>query len=108
MGKFALLAALLVASAGALRIPDTPGKTHDDEAVFEIHGQQVIAQYHSTEHGQGIFVDDDDASRLVGPPPQQHEYEPLCMVDPKPGGPWHPGPEFTNLTIYEALSANEQ
>ena len=107
MGKFALLAALLVASAGALRIPDTPGKTHDDEAVFEIHDQQVIAQYHSTEHGHIILVDDDDASRLVGPPTKQHECEPL-YTDLRLGGPWHPGPEFTNLTIYEALSANEQ
>jgi len=107
MGKFALLAALLVASAGALRIPDTPGKTHDDEAVFEIYDQQVIAQHHSTEHGQGIFVGDDDTSRLVGTP-TQHEGEPPCTDHHKLRGPWLPGPEFTNLTIYEVLSSNEQ
>lgn len=104
MGKFALLAALLVASAGALSVPDTPGKTHGDEAVFEIHDQQVIAQYHSPEHGQGNFVEDDDAARLLDPP----KWEPAHTDHLKPGGPWHPGPEFTNLTIYQALSANEQ
>jgi hypothetical protein len=109
MGKFALLATLLVASAGALRIPDTPGRTHDDEAVFENYDQHVIAQHHSTEHGQGIFVGDDDASRLVGPPTQhEHEREPPCTDHHKLGEPWHPGPEFTNLTIYETLSSNEQ
>ena len=104
MGKFALLAALLASSAGALSISHTPGKTNGDEAVFEIHDQQVIGQYHSTEHGQGIFVEDDDATRLVGPP----EWEPARTDHLKPGGPWHPGPVFTNLTIYQALSANEQ
>ena len=101
MAKFALLAALLVASAGALSISDTPGKTHDDDAVFEIPNQQVIPQYHSSEHGQGILVDDDDTTRHVGPP-TKHEWEPVYA------GPWHPGPKFTNLTIYQALSTNEQ
>ena len=104
MGKFALLTALLVASAGARSIPDTPSKTHGDEALFENHDQQVIAQYHSTEHGQGNFVEDDDAVRQVGPP----QWEPARTDHLKLGGPWHPGPEFTNLTIYQALSANEQ
>ncbi len=102
MGKFALLAALLVASAGALRNSDTPGKTHGDEAVFEIHDQQVIPQYHPSEHGQGNFVDDDDTTRL-----RSHS----CWGVPTKlayGGPWHPGPEFTNLTIYQVLSTNEQ
>jgi len=108
MGKFALLAALLVASAGALKLPDTSGKEHGDDAVFEIRGQQILGQHDSTEHGQGIIVNDDDAARLGGPPTQQHEWDPPRVDHPKSGGPWHPGPKFTNLTIYEALSADEQ
>ena len=99
MGKFALLAALLVVSAAALRIPVTSDKKHDDEALLEIHGQQVLGHYHSTEHGQGILVNDEVA---------QLEQELTFTDHLKPGGPWHPGPKFTNLTIYEALSANEQ
>lgn len=100
MGKFALLATLLVASAAALNTPGTSGKEHGDDAVFEIRGQQVLGQHHPTEHGQGTFINDDDAAR--------HEREPPYKDHPKPGGPWHPGPKFTNLTIYEALSADEQ
>jgi hypothetical protein len=107
MGKFALLAALLVASAGALSIPDSSDKEYGGEAVLKIHDQQVIGQYHPTEHGQGIVVDDEDAARLVGPP-QQHEEVPPFTEHPKPGEPWHPGPKFTHLTIYEALSADEK
>lgn len=112
MGKFALLAALLVASAGAsagaLKNPDTSGETHGDEVVFEIHDQQLIGLPHSTEHRKGIFVSDDDPARHVGAPnapkpPKPHERE-----HPKSGELWHPGPKFTNLTIYQVLSADEQ
>ena len=99
MGKFALLAALLVASAGALNIPDALGEEHGDDAVFETHYQQVLGQHHLTEHVQDTY-----AAQLVGLPAQLE----LCMNRLKPGGPWHPGPIFTNLTIYEALSADEQ
>jgi hypothetical protein len=91
MGKFVLLAALLVASAGALRIPDTPGNTHRDEAMFEIQDQQVIGQYHSTERGHGIFVNGDDVPRLVGHPTQHDEWELPCTDHLKPGERWHPG-----------------
>ena len=100
MGRFALLAALLVASAGALNIPGTSGNEHGSDAVFEVHGQQVLGQHRPTEHGQDTFVNHDDTVR--------HELEPPYTDHPKPGGPWHPGPKFTNLTIYEALSADEQ
>jgi hypothetical protein len=102
MGKFVLLVALLVASAGALNDPDPSGRQRDDEAVFEIQGQQVFGHHHPTEDGQVIVIDNFDAPRPA------HEQGPPFTDHPKPGEPWHPGPKFTNLTIYEALCADEQ
>ena len=95
MAKFALLAALLIASAGALSISDAPGKTHGDEAVFEIPDQQIVPQYNASEHGHGIFVVNE--TTLHVDPPTKHEWEPAY------GGPRHPVPDLTNLTTYQVL-----
>ena len=93
MAKFALLAALLVASAGALNMSGVPANPHHDQVVYEIPDEQIIPQYNSSEHDHAIFVHNHTI---------KHEGEPAY------GGPWHPAPESTNVTIYQVLSANKQ